>query len=138
MDVKIVLDEGAIMPQKAHEEDAGFDLFTPVDVKVGALGSAIIDTGVHIQIPLGYTGFIKSKSGLNFKHDLQAEGVVDCGYTGTIQVKMYNRGSSSHQFKAGDKITQLVILPIPKVDLVKVNSIDNTARGIDGFGSTGR
>lgn len=138
MEVKVVLDEGAKMPTKAHEEDAGFDLYSPIDVRVGAFGSATIDTGVHIQIPLGYTGFIKSKSGLNVNHDLQAEGVIDCGYTGTIRVKIYNRGNKSYEFKAGEKLTQLVLLPIPKVDLVQVKSIENTARGTDGFGSSGK
>lgn len=138
MKIRVVLDEGAYMPEKAHEVDAGFDLRTPEAVKVGYLGSAVIDTGVHIEIPRGYVGFLKSKSGLNVKHSLQGEGVIDCGYTGSIRVKLYNSSSDTYIFNKGDKIIQLVILPIPEVELEQVERLDDTDRGEGGFGSTGR
>ena len=139
MKVRVALDNGAYMPQKAHEEDAGFDLRTPEDVYVGGLGSAIIDTGVHMEIPKGYVGFLKSKSGLNVKASLQGEGVIDSGYTGSIVVKLYNNSSKSYRFERGDKIIQIVLLPIPEVELIKVDKLDeNTERGNGGFGSTGR
>ena len=138
MQVRVQLDEGAYMPEKAHDLDAGFDLRTPEEVRVGYLGSAVIDTGVHIEIPRGYVGFLKSKSGLNVKHDLQGEGVIDAGYTGSIKVKLYNSGATTYLFAPGDKIIQMVLLPIPDVELLQVESLDETERGNGGFGSTGR
>lgn len=93
--VAVVLDDGAYMPEYAHFGwDAGADLKSPVDVMIPANGSAVIDTGVHIDIPQGYAGFLKSKSGLNVKHDLTSEGVIDAGYTGSICVKLYNHGKT--------------------------------------------
>lgn len=131
------------MPEKAHDADAGFDLFSPADFVVGPtivnqVGSATIDTGVHIAIPFGYVGMIKSKSGLNVKHGLTAEGVVDSGYTGSIKVKLYNHSDTPYEIHKGDKITQLVILPVPFVKLSLVDSLEETERGAGGFGSTGR
>ena len=149
--MKIMLDEGAILPTRAHETDAGLDLYTPVDVYVPRsekspgdafrgvfIGSATIDTGVHVEIPKGYVGFIKSKSGLNVKRGLTAEGVIDCGYTGSIVVKIYNHTPNSYHFDAGDKIAQLVLLPIITPDLEVVDSLEDTERGSNGFGSSGR
>ena len=146
--MKIMLDEGAILPTRAHETDAGLDLYTPVYMEVSrcrwnptegiVVGSATIDTGVHVEIPKGYVGFIKSKSGLNVKHGLTAEGVIDCGYTGSIVVKLYNHTPQQYHFKAGDKIAQLVLLPIITPDLEVVDSLEETDRGTGGFGSTGR
>lgn len=138
MTLNVKLDDGAYMPEKAHELDAGFDLRTPNEVYVGGLGSAVIDTGVHIEIPEGFTGFLKSKSGLNVKHSLQGEGVIDAGYTGSIKVKLYNNSGTSYTFEKGDKVVQLVILPIPEVYLRKVDELDDTDRGENGFGSTGK
>ena len=149
MEIKVSLDNGAYMPEKAHAEDAGFDLRTPINFILRSVNTGIsglgaecgmitIDTGVHIEIPKGYVGMIKSKSGLNVNHNIITEGVVDAGYTGSIKVKMYNLGSHFKTFEAGDKITQLVILPIPEVELVKVDTIDGGSRGDNGFGSTGK
>ena len=138
MDIKVVLDEGAYMPEKAHNVDAGFDIRTPVNAWIGDCDSRIIDTGVHIEIPEGYVGFLKSKSGLNVKHDLTGEGVIDCGYIGSITVKLYNNGVEPYRFNRGDKIIQLVILPIPEVNLIQVDKLEDTERGDNGFGSTGR
>ena len=151
--MKIMLDKGAILPTRAHETDAGLDLYTPVDVYVPKtkdrdedgwpidgvnIGSATIDTGVHVEIPKGYVGFVKSKSGLNVKHGLTAEGVIDSGYTGSIVVKLYNHKSLEYRFKAGDKIAQLVLLPIITPELEQVDSLEETERGSNGFGSSGK
>jgi dUTP pyrophosphatase len=137
--MKIMLDDGAFAPVRAHEDDAGLDLRTPIEVTVPARGSAVIDTGVHIAIPKGYVGFLKSKSGLNVRNGIVSEGVIDAGYTGSIVVKLYNHSDTAYTFKAGDKITQLVILPFyddPRLELV--NSLEKTERGNGGFGSSGR
>ena len=136
--MKIVLEDGAFAPLRAHNTDAGLDLRTPINVTVPAGGSVVIDTGIHIEIPKGFAGFLKNKSGLNVNHGIVSEGVIDAGYTGSIRAKLYNLSDVSFDFFAGDKITQLVILPviIPKLELV--NSLAETERGDGGFGSTGR
>lgn len=132
-----MLDNLAFMPEKAHAEDAGFDLRTPSAVVIPARDSATINTGVHIEIPKGYVGMLKSKSGLNVKYGILSEGVIDAGYTGSIVAKLYNNSDTMKIFNVGDKITQLVILPIPEVELVKVDKITGGDRGNNGFGSTG-
>lgn len=96
MMINYKLDDYAFRPMKAHEVDAGIDIRTPIDITVRAHSSIVVQTGVHVEIPEGYCGFIKSKSGLNVRHDLTAEGVVDCGYTGEITVKMYNNGDDDY------------------------------------------
>ena len=90
--MKIKLDPGAYMPERAHEQDAGYDLRTPVRAVVHPNDSVVIDTSVHVQIPVGYAGFLKSKSGLNVRLDLTGEGLIDSGYTGSIVVTLYNHG----------------------------------------------
>ena len=141
--MKIMLDKGAKMPTRAHPWDAGLDLYAPEDggshyTITPCGGSVTIDTGVHVEIPEGYVGFIKSKSGLNVKHGLTAEGVIDAHYTGSIKVKLYNHKEDAYHFKAGDKIAQLVILPCLLPELEIVDSLEETDRGNCGFGSTGR
>lgn len=136
--MKVKLDPGAYMPVRAHEQDAGYDLRTPVRFVIHPGGSAVIDTGVHMQIPDGFVGFLKSKSGLNVRLDLTGEGVIDAGYTGSICVKLYNHGGQFHIFEPGDKIIQLVILPIYTPSLEQVGDLEDTDRGSDGFGSTGK
>lgn len=132
------LDPGAYLPQRAHETDAGLDLRTPVDAYVRAGGSTVIDTGVHIQLPPGTVGMLKSKSGLNVKDGIVSEGVIDEGYTGTILVKLYNHGTEAKQFSRGDKITQLVVLPVLYVKVEQTEEIQGGPRGDNGYGSTGR
>lgn len=154
--MKVFLDKGAIMPTKAHDTDAGWDLYTREDVKINGsisqsyfpsidapviIGHTVINTGVHVSIPKGYVGMIKSKSGLNVKNGLIAEGVIDSGYTGPIMVKMYNLTGNDYTFNAGDKITQLVILPINTDTMEEVKSVEElgiTERGDGRFGSTGK
>ena len=155
--MKVMLDPGALLPTRAHPFDAGLDLYAPVDVTIPAaetkftydygfhtpktetvVGSATIDTGVHVEIPEGCCGFIKSKSGLNVNHGLTADGVIDAHYTGSIAVKLYNHNSTPYEVKAGDKIAQLVIVPCVLLPLEVVDSLGKTDRGTGGFGSTGR
>lgn len=135
--LKVMLDHGAYMPTRAHEYDAGLDLFAPKDTVVFEQNSETIDTGVHVAIPKGYVGMIKSKSGLNVKQNIVSEGVIDYGYTGSIRVKLYNHGHCPVKIERGQKISQLVILPIITPELVKVDELEETERGNGGFGSTG-
>lgn len=136
--MKIKLDENAFMPIRAHETDAGLDLRSPIHALVPAWGSALIDTGVHIELPKSTAGFLKSKSGLNVKHGITSEGVIDVGYTGSIAVKLYNNTKDDYLVQRGDKISQLVILPILTPQLEEVDELESTERGDGGFGSTGR
>lgn len=136
--MRIKLDEKAIMPTRAHETDAGLDLYSPKDATIPPKGSVCIDTGVHIELSPYTVGMVKSKSGLNVKHGIQSEGVIDVGYTGSIRVKLYNHSNEYYTINAGDKISQLVILPILTPDLELVDELDETERGDGGFGSTGR
>ena len=152
--LKIMLDEGAVMPTRAHPWDAGLDLYTPIDIKIPAakvlgydalentevveVGAETIDTGVHVQIPEGCVGFIKSKSGLMVKHGITTDGTIDCGYTGSIRVNLYNHNYRPYKFSAGDKIAQLVILPCLLPELELVTEMESTDRGDNGFGSTGK
>ena len=136
--MNIILDNGAFMPGFAHKTDAGADLGSPVYAVVPARGNTVIDTGVHVEIPEGYTIFLKSKSGLNVKHNLIGEGVVDALYTGSIKVKLYNLGDNDYQILRGDKIIQMVILPCAYCEFTQVDKFAETERGDGGFGSTGR
>lgn len=138
MKMKVVLDPGAYMPTRAHKEDAGLDLYSQIDAVIFQHCSGRFDTGVHVEIPEGYVGFLKSKSGLNIKQCMQSEGVIDSGYTGSICVKLYNHGSHEVYIKKGQKISQLVLLPIITPELELVDSLEPTERGNNGFGSTGK
>lgn len=137
--MKVILDKGAFRPERAHDVDAGLDIKSPKDIMIPALDSRTIDTGVHVEIPDGYAGFLKSKSGLNIKHGITSEGVVDAGYTGSIRVKLYNHSREGYMVHAEDKISQLVVLPVLLDDVEIVDAFDKvTERGDKGFGSTGR
>lgn len=132
------------MPLRAHKHDGGLDLLTPRDVLIGRGKSEVIDTGVHVEIPEGCVGLLMSKSGLNVKHGITNEGVIDCGYTGSVVAKLYNNGDEDVFLEAGDKITQLLIVPVNYLfDLEEVDSTDSfyggsSERGDNGFGSSGR
>ena len=136
--MKVKLEKWAYMPERAHATDAGADLRSPCDVVVNPNDSVVIDTGVHIELPPNTVGMLKSKSGLNVKHGITSEGVIDVGYTGSIAVKLYNHSDKAYEVKAGDKISQLVIMPIFTPTFELVDELEDTERGNGGFGSTGR
>ena len=135
--MRIVLDEGAKMPTRAHEYDAGLDLYAIEDGYIRCNQSRTFDTGVHVEIPEGYVGFIKSKSGLMVNHGIVTDGTIDAHYTGSIKVCLFNHGGSKYEVKKGDKIAQLVIVPCLLPELELVDSLEDTDRGDAGFGSTG-
>lgn len=136
--MKIKLDPWAIMPTRAHDTDAGLDLYAAKDATVNEYSSVLFDTGVHVQLPPNTAGMIKSKSGLNVHHGITSEGVVDVGYTGSICVKLYNHSGVPYEVKRGDKISQLVIVPVVIPPIVVVDELEKSERGSNGFGSTGR
>jgi dUTP pyrophosphatase len=137
--MKIMLDKGAKMPTRAHPYDAGLDLYAMEEFFVPQKQSVTVDTGVHVEIPEGYVGLIKSKSGLMTRSCITTDGTIDSHYTGSIKVCLLNHSDVFHRyFEAGDKIAQLVIVPclLPRLELV--DSLEDTDRGDCGFGSTGR
>ena len=148
-ELEVMLDENAYVPVRAHEPDAGMDIRSPIDAIVPARGSVAIDTGVHVNLPtvqvggliMQTAGLLKSKSGLNVKFDLTGEGVVDVNYTGSIVVKLYNDKDTDYHITRGDKIIQLLVVPVltpaPKV-VSQFTGVDPEGRGNGGFGSTGR
>ena len=138
MEIKVKLDEGAFLPVRVHDTDAGADIFTPIDFTVRSGGSATIHTGVHVETPANCVAMLKSKSGLNVNHGIVSEGVIDEGFTGEIVVKLYNHSSVDHRFTVGDKITQLVIIPVLYPTYVEADEISGGERGDNGYGSTGR
>lgn len=137
--MNIALDENAFAPEYAHYGfDAGMDIRSPVDFVVPAHGSCIINSGVHVELAPHTVGMIKSKSGLNVKHDITSEGVVDTSFSGSIVVKLYNHGNTDYVGKRGDKITQLVVMPFIVETINIVDKLEEKGRGNNGFGSTGR
>lgn len=137
--MKVKLDEGAYAPVRGHSTDAGLDIRAREAQIVPAKESAIFRTGVHIELPPNTAGLIVSKSGLNVKHDITSTGLIDEGYTGEIVVKLYNHGGYDYKVEAGDKISQLTILPVNYETVELVSGLyENTDRGAKGFGSTGR
>lgn len=135
--MKVMLDMGAVMPTRAHEYDAGLDLYAREDVILRPCTRAVLDTGVHVDIPRGYVGLITSKSGLMAKEGITCRGTIDSGYVGSIRAVLFNHSRENVYIRKNQKITQLVILPIITPELELVDSLEDTERGEGGFGSTG-
>lgn len=143
-DGAFTLDDGAIMPTRAHDQDAGLDLYAREEKLIGGIlddfvdNYATFDTGVHIALPPGTFGQLFSKSGLNVNYNIvSCGGTIDEGYTGSIRVKLYNLGKKPYLIRKGQKICQLVIMPCKKPKLELVDRLEETDRGNNGFGSTG-
>lgn len=138
--MKIQLDhQNAKMPHRAHTYDAGADLHALYGGVIPAKGHAVFDTGVHVVIPESCAGIVKGRSGLAFRHQIIChEGTVDCGYTGSIQVILFNMGDTPYQVEAGDRIAQLVVQPVLLCPFEQVDGLRETDRGSNGFGSSGK
>lgn len=134
--IKVMLDEWGILPTRAHNADAGLDLYTPYDITIWPHSSEVINTGVHVAIPKGYAGMLISKSGLNVNCNLTSTGLIDAEYTGSITVKLYNHGDKRQKIDKGRKISQLVIFPVETPVIELVEEFEETERGANGFGST--
>lgn len=135
--MKIKLDPGAYVPERAHIADAGLDLRSMETRYVSPGEFESFDTGVHVEIPKGYVGLITSKSGLMAK-GITSRGTIDSGYTGSIKAILFNHGEEGYLVRKGDKITQLVVLPCIIEDVELVSHLEETERGDNGFGSTGK
>lgn len=136
--MKVVLEPDAYLPTRAHGLDAGYDIYSREDAVVYAGDSWTFDTGVHMAIPKGYVGDVKSKSGMMMKYGIITDGTVDAGYTGSIRVKLFNLSRCAVSIVKGQKIAQIVIKKILTPALEVVDRLEDTERGENGFGSTGK
>lgn len=135
--LKVMLDPEAVMPTRAHEFDAGLDLYAREDILLRPCTRIKHDTGVHVAIPRGMVGMITSKSGLMGNLGITSRGTIDYGYTGSIKAVLFNHGRENVYIRKGQKITQLVVMPIITPRPVLVDRLEQTERGEGGFGSTG-
>lgn len=130
-------------PEYAYPTDSGFDLYSIEEVLIDSLERKLIPTGLHIDIPEGYEIQVRSKSGLALKEGLMvlnSPGTVDQGYTGEIQVILFNTSKESKKISKGQKIAQAVLTPVVSgkwVRMLMKNELDNKDRNKNGFGSTG-
>lgn len=136
--MKIKLDKDAYRPVRAHDTDAGMDIKAMYSQRIMPHSSAVFHTGVHVELPPNRAGLLVSKSGLDINKEILTTGLIDEGFDGEIVVRMYNHGEESYLVSAGDKITQLVVIPVDYVDIEIVDEIKAGERGSAGYGSTGR
>jgi dUTP pyrophosphatase len=128
-------------PRYAHHDDAGADLCAAEAVVLAPGERATVGTGVAIALPEGYAGFVVPRSGLAARHGItivNAPGTVDAGYRGEIRVTLLNTDPATpYTVSVGDRIAQLIVMPVTRARFVKVDALPDSARGANGFGSTG-
>ncbi len=136
-----VLFVGAKVPEYAHPGDAGADLSAAEAVELGPGERATVGTGVSIALPNGYVGLVVPRSGLAARHGItivNSPGTVDAGYRGEIRVTILNTDiSKSYSVAVGDRIAQLIVMPVSRARFIPVGSLPGSQRGHAGFGSTG-
>lgn len=143
MELKLaLLEDGATLPTRAHEGDAGLDLYACEEAHIGPGERWSIGTGVALEIPEGHAGLVLPRSGLARKHGIalvNSPGLIDSGYRGEVRVLLLNTDpATTFKVEAGDRIAQLVIAPIALAEPVEVEALADSARGDGGFGSSGR
>jgi len=130
----------AVVPSRAYAGDAGLDLAAIERIELGPGERAVVPTGLAVAIPDGYAGFVQPRSGLASRHGItivNAPGLVDSGYRGELMVVLHNPDRDEpFVVEAGMRIAQLVVLPIPEIELVEVEELPATERGGRGFGSS--
>ena len=135
------IDPAARLPEYAHPGDAGMDVFSVEDVVLPPGGRALVRTGLVMQLPPDAEAQVRPRSGLALKHGvtvLNAPGTIDAGYRGEVGVILVNHGSEDFSVARGMKIAQIVVARHERVVWEETDSLDETARGAGGFGSTGR
>lgn len=141
MQIKVkLLSDNAILPRRAHPGDAGLDLFSIEKKEILPGESALVKTGIIIELPENTEAQIRPRSGLALKHAvtvLNTPGTIDHGYRGEIKVILINHGKKKFVVEEGMKIAQMVIKPVLFVDVIQVDAVSETGRGAGGFGSTG-
>ena len=144
MDVRITrLDRGLPLPAQQHDGDAGYDLHARDDVVLAAHGGrALVPTGVAVEIPDGYAGFVLPRSGLALRHGvtcLNTPGLIDAPYRGELKVLLVNTDpDAAYEVHRGDRIAQLVVQRVELVEWAETDELAGTDRDVFGFGSTGR
>ncbi len=138
VDVPII---AADVPVYAHPGDAGADLVSSETVRLEPGQRALVGTGVRIALPEGYAAFVVPRSGLAAKHGItvvNSPGTVDAGYRGEIKVTLLNTDQvAAYDIAPGDRIAQLIVMPVPRARFIPVDTLPDSARGEGGFGSTG-
>jgi dUTP pyrophosphatase len=135
------LDRGLPLPTRAYGGDAGVDLYAAEAVRLEPGARAMVGTGVAVAIPTGFAGLVTPRSGLAQRHGLgvvNAPGVVDSGYRGEIRVILVNHGAEPVSLARGERIAQLLVVPVETQGLLEVEELPSSERGEGGFGSTGR
>ena len=134
------LREDAVLPDRAYTGDAGLDLAACDRHELGPGERAVVPTGLAVAIPDGYAGFVQPRSGLAAKHGISvvnAPGLVDSGYRGELRVVLLNTDlGEPFVVEPGMRITQLVVLPVPELELAEVKELPESERGVRGFGSS--
>ena len=141
MELHVNLDDGAVLPAYSREDDAALDLRASEPCRIHAGRVRMVETGVHIAVPRGCAALVLPRSGMACRDMVtvvNAPGLIDPNYRGTIKVGLINHGCVAYDIERGDRIAQLLIVPSPRVDTVEVAELDATERGADGFGSSGR
>lgn len=136
--MRVKLDTGALAPTRAHDTDAGLDIYAAEKAFIPAHGYAVVRTGTHVEIPQGCAGLLVSKSGLCSKNGITTTGLIDETYSGEILVTMFNGGDRDRYIQMHDKISQLVVIPVRYESVEVVDELPCVGRGESGFGSTGR
>lgn len=127
------------IPSYAHAGDAGFDLFVPEEVTIRPGERLSIPLGLALEIPDGHAGLLLDKSGLSHKHGLKSfGGVIDAGYRGEVHAGIMNLGTEPYTLRAGDKIIQMLIMPVVRVDIEEAEELSSSDRGAGAFGSSGK
>jgi dUTP pyrophosphatase len=130
----------AVVPQRAYTGDAGLDLASCERVELGPGERALVGTGLAVAIPEGYAGFVQPRSGLAARHGLtvvNSPGLVDSGYRGELRVVLLNTDRTEpFVIEPGMRIAQLVVLQVPELELVEVDELPSSERGVRGFGSS--
>jgi dUTP pyrophosphatase len=132
------LNKDAKLPNKAHADDAGYDLYADDSFSIAPYGQALISTGIRVAIPQGYVGLVWDKSGIAKDGLKTMGGVIDAGYRGEIKVIVKNLGEDVYNIAPGQKIAQLLIQPISLLPLSEEEIDDETTRQAGGFGSSGK
>jgi len=135
--VKKISDTSRV-PAKSNSSDAGYDLYSSEKVSIPAGATVLISTGICMSIPEGYVGLIWDRSSMGVKGIHRHAGVIDSGYIGHIKVCLHNTTCDTYHVERGDRIAQIVIQEAPHFELEVVDSLEDSERGIGGFGSTGK
>ncbi|MCX8158535.1 MAG: dUTP diphosphatase [Candidatus Diapherotrites archaeon] len=134
------IDENAILPKYAHDDDSGMDIYANEEAIIKPLERKAIGTGIKVEIPKGYEAQVRPKSGLALNYGitvLNTPGTIDSGYRGEIKVILINLSNKEYKVEKGSKIAQLIFSRVEKVELKEVSELSETKRNEKGFGSTG-